>query len=197
MYAKRKKEILDSRMDDFLESTKNWDLHEQLERKKEMEKEVEEEMIENGQKDYLTPRELVFFRCAIGLVYQSLGNDELALSEFMEAKKFAQAMNDSDSSIPLSCIGSVFYHVGQFLLAQKYYTKSLEIRQTYLGEGVDTAVSMINVAACLQCVGDFPAAHDMYNKGISILNEKLGPSHPRSSIANRNFNRFRTNFLKQ
>ncbi|KAG2374744.1 hypothetical protein C9374_010488 [Naegleria lovaniensis] len=197
-YIRRKKELIDLRMEDFVEISKNLDLTEQNERRLALEKDIEEELKDSMMhKDFLSPQVLVYFRCAIGLVYQSLGNDDLAISEFMEAKKFAANMNNCDSAIPYSCVGSVFYHVGQFLLANKYFTKALEIRRALVGENnVDTAVSIVNVACSQQCLGEFQNANDLYLQGMKVLREKLGHTHPRTETATRNYNRFKDNFLK-
>lgn len=198
-YIQRKKELIDMRMEDFVEISKNLDLNEQNERRLALEKDIEEELKESMlHKDFLSPQVLVYFRCAIGLVYQSLGSDDLAISEFMEAKKFCSSMNNSDCAIPYSCAGGVFYHVGQFLLANKYFTKALEIRRSLLGDNnVDTAISLINVACSQQCLGEFQNASDLYQQGIKVLREQLGHAHPRTETATRNYNRFKDNFLKQ
>ena len=197
-YVKRKKALLHSHMEDFAEVAKSMEPEEQMHRRQEIEQQVEDELKNTTQQDYMTPKELLFFRCAIGLVYESAGNDELAISEFMEAKKFGGMIGSADSAVPYSCVGCVFYHVGQYMLALKYFTKSLELRQAVLGDNnVDTAISMINVAVCQQCLGELEGANEHYKKGVEVLISKLGHSHSRSEIASRNIKRFERSYLKQ
>jgi tetratricopeptide (TPR) repeat protein len=82
--------------------------------------------------ELLTPLMQMFLRCAIGSVYESSGNDELALGEYMEARKYSMKLDpmNPDQAIPYSCIGSVFVHLNQYDMAYQYYLRARELRES-------------------------------------------------------------------
>ncbi|KAL9642537.1 hypothetical protein ABK040_011104 [Willaertia magna] len=204
VFNKRKKELIELKLEEILKQYDVTNLtmegHGQTmeKQKEEVEENVINELRENTQQyDYLTPQQMIFFRCAIGSVYESAGNDELALSEYLEAKKFADIIDHPDSAFPYSCVGGVYFHLGQFQLSLKYYTKTLEIRKTHLDDyHVDIAIALNNIAVCQQCLSNISEAHLLYKQSYEILKERLGQNHPRTCTVVRNMARAKSNYLK-
>jgi len=135
--------------------------------------------------------EVIFFRCSIGSVYESSGNDEFALREYLEAKryslKFLDLQNNPDQSIPLSCIGCIYFHLQQYELAEDYFLKVKEVREKLLGEDhVDTGLAYNNYAASLQLKDNIQESIELYEKASLIFNTKFGKNHPRTLIVSRN-----------
>ena len=62
----------------------------------------------------IPPRSEIFLLCSIGSVHESDGNDEMALSCYMEARRTALTYldpNDPDLAIPYSHVGSICFHL--------------------------------------------------------------------------------------
>lgn len=130
----------------------------------------------------------IYFRCAIGSVYESCGQDELALAEYMEAKRFADTLGDHhpDKALTYNCIGCVYQHMSQVDIAMEYFSKALELREKYLLDSVDYGVSLNNVGVCFHCKGKMAEAIALYEKAFKILCEHLGLNHPRTMLISRN-----------
>eukprot|EP00817_Percolomonadidae_sp_ATCC50343_P006156 CAMPEP_0117425716 /NCGR_PEP_ID=MMETSP0758-20121206/5967_1 /TAXON_ID=63605 /ORGANISM="Percolomonas cosmopolitus, Strain AE-1 (ATCC 50343)" /LENGTH=176 /DNA_ID=CAMNT_0005210437 /DNA_START=219 /DNA_END=746 /DNA_ORIENTATION=+ len=144
--------------------------------------------------------EFIFFRLAIGSVYHSSGNDEMALHEFVEAKRYSEEFvekDHSDRALPYSCLGAVYFHLGQFDLAYSYFNRARELRLSLLGSAhIDTATDYNNIAVCMHQQEKYAEALKLYNKALMIFKGELGPNHPRTTTVVRNITKTKNLYLK-
>jgi tetratricopeptide (TPR) repeat protein len=176
-------------------------------------------------KESLNIHAIIFFRCAIGSVYQSCGQDEMALAEFMvfvlleeytnlrkEGKRYADTLNDDDpdKAIAYSCIGSVYVHLSQFELALEYFLICKDIREkvesvrvevlmvkVFGPHHVETASVLNNIAVCLQCLNKVSEALELYTSAYKILNAELGLDHPRTVLVSRNIAKAQEKYMQE
>lgn len=141
----------------------------------------------------------LFFRLAIGGVYESAGNDELALQQYMDAKRHAEHFLEkehADRAMTYSAIGQIFFHMRHLEQALTYFNRSRELRVILLGsEHVDTAVSNNNVAVCLHALERYQQSTNLYNKALIVFKQQLGVNHPRTGVVQRNITKLRNSFL--
>ena len=79
-----------------------------------IQEEYEQELAELTERsnhgEFMPPRAQLYFRLVIGNVYESAGNDEMALTEYMEAKRIAdeivQSLDSTTDDSPRSTYGS-------------------------------------------------------------------------------------------
>lgn len=145
--------------------------------------------------------QIIYFRMAIGGVYQSLASDEMALAEFLEAMRYAESglpVNHPDRAITYSAIASVYVHLNQISLAKDYYVKCLLLRTQVLGENhVDTAVAKNNLAVCWHLANRTNVAIDLYNSALQVFKQVLGLNHPRTMLVQRNLSKAKTKALQE
>lgn len=146
------------------------------------------------------PMEIVFFRLAIGSVYESCANDELALAEYQEARRYADAgldKNHPDRATILSCIAGVYTHLRNYELAVKYYEMALKMREELLTpQHVDTAILYNNMGVCLHCIGETSKAIKNYSLALATLQPAFGMSHPRVILVKGNISKSRIKHLQ-
>lgn len=147
------------------------------------------------------PMEIVYFRLAIGSVYESCANDELALAEYQEARRYADAgleKNHPDRATILSCIAGVYTHLRNYELAIKYYEMALKIREELLTpQHVDTAILYNNMGVCLHCIGEMSKAIKHYSLALEILETAFGMAHPRVVLVKGNISKTRIKHLQE
>ena len=142
-------------------------------------------------------RASVFILCSIGSVHESAGNDEMALTCYLDAQRTALARlshDDADMAVAYSHLGSVCYHLGRFTTASRCYRVAVSIRHHLLGpEHPDCAASHSSLGAALCMLGPEAMVEAMYNLKFAAkqLKRQLGPMHPRTVVATRNAERAR------
>lgn len=155
--------------------------------------------IANASLTPISPSAYIFFRLAIGSVYESAGSDELALQHYMDAKRHAEkhlAKDHPDRALPYSCIGQIYFHLKQWELARTYFNRARELKVILLGsEHVDAACSYNNIAACLHVIGEIQESINLYHKSMIIFNQRLGLNHPRTGVVQRNITKIKSSFL--
>ena len=142
--------------------------------------------IEN--KQLLRPEFELFFELSLASVLESFGKDNLALQKFIVAKNVKDLrFNHPDKAIPYCGIGSVLYHLKEYVWACRSYLKAREIREDYLGgDTIDTASTYNNLGCCMMCLKRFKEAEVYFNLSHAILTMELGPLHERSMTAQLN-----------
>jgi tetratricopeptide (TPR) repeat protein len=108
------------------------DSEETMQKKMKIEEEYTSNLEALANTELLTPMIQMYLRCAIGGVYESSGNDELALGEYMEAKKYSMKLDamNPDQAIPYSSLGSVYVHLQQYDMAYQYFLRARELRES-------------------------------------------------------------------
>eukprot|EP00505_MAST-04D_sp_SCG-Rhode-Island_P000353 Stramenopile-MAST_4_protein_353 len=143
-------------------------------------------------KPLVPPRAEIFLLCSIGSVYESAGDDEMALSCYMEARTTALATldhNDCDVAVAYSHIGSVCFHLGRYELAYRCFSVAFSVRERALGpKHPDTASLYSNLGCCLCLMGrkNLVQARHHLRVAEKILKETLGPTHIRTATVRRN-----------
>jgi len=144
----------------------------------------------------------LFLRLAIGSVFESAGQDEQALAEYLDAKRLAAVEVNFPPTHPInatveSAIGTVYVHTAQFDLASDHYLKALSLRERVLGpRHVDTALVLNNVGVCLHCLDRTADALELYTKAEDIFKQYFALEHPRLVTVRRNIQRAKQHFLK-
>ena len=142
-------------------------------------------------------RATIFILCGIGSVHESAGNDEMALTCYLDAQRTALSQlshDDADMAVTFSHLGSVSYHLGRFTTSVRCYRVAVSIRLHLLGrEHPDTAASHSSLGAALCMTGPSAMVEAMYNfrLAVKMLKSQLGSTHPRTVVAMRNLERAR------
>eukprot|EP01006_Ploeotia_vitrea_P007107 TRINITY_DN15990_c0_g1_i1.p1 TRINITY_DN15990_c0_g1~~TRINITY_DN15990_c0_g1_i1.p1 ORF type:complete len:270 (+),score=20.32 TRINITY_DN15990_c0_g1_i1:77-886(+) len=148
----------------------------------------------------LPPEAQLFIRLAVGSVFESAGQDDQALAEYMEAKRLTASLLPADHSINAtvnSAIGSVYMHLAQFDLAGDHFLKALDLREQVLGmRHVDTGMVLNNIGVCLHCMDRTADALEMFNKAHEVFRLHFALEHPRLVTVQRNIQKAKNTFLK-
>jgi hypothetical protein len=142
-------------------------------------------------------RATIFILCGIGSVHESAGNDEMALTCYLDAQRTALARlshDDADMAVTFSHLGSVCYHLGRFSTSVRCFRVAVSIRLHLLGrEHPDAAALHSSLGAALCMMGPASMVEAMYNFKLAakMLKKHLGPTHPRTVVAMRNLDRAR------
>ena len=134
----------------------------------------------------------IFLCLAVGSVYESAANDEAALAEYLVAlrhltggKIFVFRTNLLAATV-YSCLGSVYFHLGQYDFAADYYFRALEVRENVLPENhVDIAAMLNNLAAVLHLMNRTNDSLTLMYRAQSALETQLPASHPRRDLVDR------------
>jgi len=144
---------------------------------------------EVNENDVVLPAESKFYIMACkGNVYQSCGDDEQSLLQYMNGWEIANTEFHGDWEILfVNSIGLLAYYNLQYELALKCFTKVGRFREIEFGaRSADTATSWNNQACCLYCLGRKGAARVLFERARNVFVECLGNRHPRSVVASRN-----------
>jgi tetratricopeptide (TPR) repeat protein len=105
----------------------------------------------------LRPEVELFFELSLGSVYESSGQDLIALSCYVRAmrsnlsKENRLPYNHPDEAFPYVGMGSVFFYMDEPAWALRCYLKARSIREERLGgDTVDTATVYNNLGCCYQ-----------------------------------------------
>ena len=128
-----------------------------------------------------------------GNVYQSCGDDEQSLLQYMEALNNAMNKANKDWEIvTLNSIGTLAYYSLRYDVALMcFYTVALYRSSSY-GEGsADTATAWNNEGACLYCLNKRKESRIKFEKSWSILCDVLGHRAPRAVVVWKNLEKAR------
>ena len=142
-----------------------------------------------------------FFHNSIGLVYDSIGDDEAALSCYLKGKEAVRSFdaNDPRLAISFSNIGSICYHSGKVDVALQCFDQAMVIRAacTEIGPAhILTAAQWNNVGCCLDILGRTEEAVFRFQHAFDIFRGSFGLEHPRTRLVHRNFERARARPMK-
>ena len=133
----------------------------------------------------------VYFMCALGSVYESEGQDKIALVAYQEAAQVAAELPPGHPVHALTggFVASVYAHLGQYALAESTFRKARRVRAASLAKDqlhVDVASLDNNIGVCLHMQGKVAAAKKLYAQAHAVLLALLGPDHPRTYSVGRN-----------
>lgn len=118
----------------------------------------------------------------IGLTYDAMGKDSLALDYYRKSLDVSKSISDGrnpDVATSLNNIGYVHYYRGDFEHAIKCYEEALEIYKSLYGEGDSkVATSMNNIGAVYSRQEKFLLAMEYHNKALGIYRSLYGSRHP-------------------
>ena len=138
------------------------------------------------------PEVKVFLLNAIGMVYQTAGQQEDTLAAFLDAKTEGLNLDPDhpDVALSLSNLGAAYYRLGSIGMALEFYDQAISIRESALGKRhVDTGLLYNNKACCMSLRGDTTATRALLYSAHEIFVDGLGPTHPRTFAALRNVTR--------
>ena len=144
------------------------------------EEEQEEKKLQRLERMDIPARASIFILCGIGSVHESAGNDEMALTCYLDAHRIALrrlSHDDADMAIAYSHLGSVCFHLGRFTTASRCYRVAVSIREHLLGDDhPDCAASHSSLGASLCMLGPHAMVEAMYHLKFAAkkLKEKLG-----------------------
>lgn len=134
--------------------------------------------------------ELYIMLCK-GNVYQSSGEDELALVQYVTAWRRAMEEKSADwEAVSLNSIGLLCYFALRYDLALNCFAEVTAFRyQSYGNTSADTATAWNNLACCLYCTGRAGDARVRFERAYNTLSKVLGQRHPRAVVAWRNLDK--------
>jgi tetratricopeptide (TPR) repeat protein len=94
-------------------------------------KAAESVWVKTSKNGIMAPESKAFLLHAIGNVYHSKGDDEQALTYYMDARTCSEALapGHTDRAISFDSIGHVSYHWGHYSLALRCFERAMEIRE--------------------------------------------------------------------
>lgn len=117
--------------------------------------------------------EIIHAYTHLGILYNYMSYHERALENILKGASLAEDRHlQKELADAYNQAGGVFYNQGDFDMAGKYFSKSLEIR-LYLGDKENIAASYNNVGESYRLKGDHKTALEYYTRAMSI-NEALG-----------------------
>ena len=129
----------------------------------------------------------------VGNVYQSCGDDEQALQNYIFGWNRAVAAKNKEWEIVcINSIGLVAYYNVRFEIALTCFAKVAHYRtEAYGSESADTATAWNNEACCLYCMNKRGEARIKFEKSWNLLCKILGHRHPRSVTMWKNLDKAR------
>jgi tetratricopeptide (TPR) repeat protein len=147
----------------------------------------------NGGTLYVPLEGRVYFHLAVAAVFETAGQDERALREYLEAARLLKAeaptaaVMSPTAALVQSCLGTVHFHLSQYDFAADYTFRALEIREALLPPGhVDVGVCLNNAAAVLLVLGRVADATVLLNRAEGVFALQLPPHHPRRWVVSTN-----------
>jgi pentatricopeptide repeat protein len=76
-------------------------------------------------------------------------------------------------------LAALYHSQGKYLLAEKLYLQSLEIKRRIFGEeNTEVALNLQNLAACYCARGRYEEAEQLFNQSLKMRESLLGENHP-------------------
>ena len=123
-----------------------------------------------------------------GNVYQSCGDDEQSMLQYMLGWNEAVALGEKDwAAVFINSIGLLSFYNLRYELAWKCFSLVTSFRgREYGPRSADTATSWNNTACCLLCMSRTSESRVLFEQARNVFVEALGDRHPRSLVANKN-----------
>ena len=123
-----------------------------------------------------------------GNVYQSCGDDEQSMLQYMSGWNEATALGERDwEAIFINSIGLLAFYNLHYELAWKCFSLVTSFRgREYGPRSADTATSWNNTACCLLCMSRTSEARVLFEQARTVFVEALGDRHPRTLVSNKN-----------
>ena len=123
-----------------------------------------------------------------GNVYQSCGDDEQSLLQYMTGWNEASAVREKDwEAVFINSIGLLAFYNLHYELAWKCFSLVTSFRSREYGpRSADTATSWNNTACCLLCMARTSDARVLFEQARSVFVDTLGDRHPRTIVATKN-----------
>ena len=123
-----------------------------------------------------------------GNVYQSCGDDEQSMLQYMLGWNEASALGERDwEAIFINSIGLLSFYNLRYELAWKCFSLVTSFRgREYGPRSADTATSWNNTACCLLCMSRTSEARVLFEQARSVFVDALGDRHPRTLVSNKN-----------
>ena len=123
-----------------------------------------------------------------GNVYQSCGDDEQSILQYMLGWNEAQSLGEKDwEAIFINSIGLLSFYNLRYELAWKCFSLVTSFRSREYGiRSADTATSWNNTACCLLCMSRTSEARVLFEQARTVFVDALGDRHPRTLVSNKN-----------
>jgi hypothetical protein len=134
-----------------------------------------------------------YIQICTGNVYQSSGDDEKALQQYMLAWNRAQKAGDREwQMVCVSALGALCYYSVRYEVALLCFSRVLAFRMaTYGATNSDTASALNNEACALYALNEKSGSRIRFEKAWQVLCDALGHRHPRAVTVFRNVERAR------
>jgi tetratricopeptide (TPR) repeat protein len=126
----------------------------------------------------------VWVRLCVGSVYESMGDDANAMSEYSQAS--AETTTPLLKATALSCCASVYHHTKVFDQANALFEEALQTRLAFDAIPLDISGAENNLAATVYSQGDVARSIQLFTNALHRLREAVGLDHPRTGIVQRN-----------
>jgi len=148
-----------------------------------------EQKLEVNDSDIVVPAEpkLYIIACK-GNVYQSCGDDEQSMLQYMLGWNEASALGEKDwEAIFINSIGLLSFYNLRYELAWKCFSLVTSFRSREYGiRSADTATSWNNTACCLLCMSRTSEARVLFEQARTVFVDALGDRHPRTLVSGKN-----------
>ncbi|KAL4463410.1 hypothetical protein ABPG72_017131 [Tetrahymena utriculariae] len=137
----------------------------------------------------LTIQNEIFFEFFKGMIFQSAGRDDLALSSFFSSKVLSDKlqMDYLDKALPYCGLGGILFRVEEYNLALRSFLKAREIRELSIGaDNMETATIYNNLGCCMLKLNRNLEAITYFEIAYAIFDLELGQFHIRTSTVQRN-----------
>lgn len=123
-----------------------------------------------------------------GNVYQSCGDDEQSMLQYMLGWNEATSLGEKDwEAIFINSIGLLSFYNLRYELAWKCFSLVTSFRgREYGPRSADTATSWNNTACCLLCMSRTSEARVLFEQARAVFVDSLGDRHPRTLVSNKN-----------
>jgi CHAT domain-containing protein len=117
---------------------------------------------------------LALCRIMNGINFKRTGNFQAAEKEYLAAIKILENTplpKYAERSRAYINLANVYNVQQNYLVAQRYYSKSLELYKTHLNDSNQLAILYINLALCYKNYGNFLASKEYYDKWYQTFNK--------------------------
>lgn len=122
----------------------------------------------------------------MGLNYKASGDRYKAIEYFRKSILISEKRSDQPSAKKLAAyfnVGTQFYQLKDYELAQKYYDEALDLSLTLVGENhLHTAIVLMSLGSIQLDLGNYKAVEKYFNRSLKIRKKLYGAKH--SSVSN-------------
>jgi len=128
-------------------------------------------------------------KMSLGLIYQSIGDFSKAEDFFNEALMLFQNLDtnlNTDYANCLQNLGNLHLDLMNLKSAESFLSRSQEIFKSKIGNNIDLAVVMNNLAVLNKLKGDYNRSILFLNEALAIYIKELGENHPYIALSYNN-----------